>query len=47
MYVVSAQTMDKTEGLKIVQDAVSAIETAIKQKEGQFNIQMEVTTNKP
>lgn len=35
--------MDKAEGLKIVQDAVSAIEAAIKQKEGQFNVQMEVT----
>lgn len=38
--------MDKAEGLKIVQDAVSAIEAAIKQKEGQFNVQMEVTIDK-
>ncbi|EDV23203.1 Eukaryotic translation initiation factor 2 subunit 1 [Trichoplax sp. H2] len=40
LYVVSAQTMDKTEGVKIVEDAIKAIELAIKQKEGQFNVQM-------
>lgn len=44
-YVMTTTTLERTEGLSILNQAMAAIKEKIEEKRGVFNIQMEVSNN--
>ena len=43
LYVMTTQTIDRVEGLEVLNKAIEAIEASIKESGGIFNIQMAVS----
>lgn len=43
-YVMTTTTLERTEGLSVLNQAMAAIKEKIEEKRGVFNIQMEVST---